>query len=540
MKVATVETVRAIEAAIDASVMSYERMMLNAGHAAGKYLQSRLEISEQTHFTILIGKGNNGGDGLALAHYLSQHTPARIRLYMLEARRQDDKNYAAVVSDGLFIGLAADDGDGRLLRNLISSADVVVDAVFGIGLRLPLRGRAAKILRAVNQMTAPVYSTYGDAAAVDPTMPGQLPHAPRPFVFAIDCPSGIDCDSGQADVSAIAADETITFIAAKPGLFTFPAARYVGKLIFSQIGVPDTVPALAQVTATVMDSHRARSMLPARPIDGHKGTFGKTMIVAGSPNFVGAAVLAGEAACRSGTGLVTIAAADKLVDIAAGALREPTWLRLPDEEGAIAASACVDLIRQSQGYHALLVGCGLGQHPSTREFVWGLLAGGDLPPLIMDADALNTVSGEANWQRHLPAETIITPHSGEMSRLTRLPTDEINAHRWEIAAEKAKEWGLVIVLKGAHTLVASPDGRISVIPFKTDALGTAGTGDVLAGLIAGLRAQGASAFDSARLGAYIHALAGTVAAAKVGSSRSVTAGDALRALGLAFQMVERG
>ena len=539
MKVAAVETMRTIEAAVDASVMSYEQMMLNAGHAAGKYLQDRLEISEDTHFTILIGKGNNGGDGLALAHYLAQHTSARIRLYMLEARRQDDKNFAAVVSDGLFIGLAADDGDGRLLRNLISSADVIVDAVFGIGLRLPLRGQAAKILRTVNQMTAPVYATYGDAAAVDPGLPGQLPHAPRPFVFAIDCPSGIDCDSGQADASAIAADETITFIAAKPGLFTFPAARYVGKLIFSQIGVPDTLPALTQITTTVMDSHRARLILPARPIDGHKGTFGKTMIAAGSPNFVGAAALAGEAAGRAGAGLVTIAAPDKLVDIAAGALREPTWLRLPDEDGAIAAAACADLIRQSQGYHALLVGCGLGQHPSTRAFVWGLLAGGDLPPLIMDADALNTVSAKANWPRHLPAETIITPHSGEMSRLTRLPTDEINAHRWEIAAEKAKEWDLVIVLKGAHTLVASPDGQISVIPFKTDALGTAGTGDVLAGLIAGLRAQGSSAFDSARLGAYIHALAGTIAAAKVGSSRSVIAGDVLRALGLAFQAIER-
>ena len=539
MKVVTVEAMRTIEAAIDASAMSYEQMMLNAGHAAGKYLQQRLAISEQTHFTILIGKGNNGGDGLVLAHYLSQHTPAPIRLYLLEARCKDDKNFAAVVKDGLFIGFAADDRDGRLLRNLISSADVIVDALFGIGLRLPLRGNAAKILRTVNQMTAPDCPTYGDVAAVDPRLPNQLPHAPRPFVFALDCPSGIDCNSGQADSNTIAADETITFIAAKPGLFTFPAAKYVGKLILAQIGIPDTRPELAQVAATVMDSHQAHSILPARPIDGHKGTFGKTMIAAGSPNFIGAVALAGEAACRSGTGLVTIASTSKLVDIVAGGLREPTWLRLPDENGAIAESASVDFIRQSQGCHALLVGCGLGQHPSTRAFVWNLLASSDLPPLIMDADALNILSAETNWWQQLPPETIITPHLGEMSRLTQLPTSAINAHRWEIAAEKAKEWNLVIVLKGAHTLVASPVGQTSVIPFKTDALGTAGTGDVLAGLIAGLRAQGSPAFDSARLGAYIHALAGTIAATKVGSSRSVTAGDVLRTLGLAFKAVER-
>ena len=538
MKVVTVEAMRAIEAAVDASVMSYEQMMLNAGRAAGKYLQQRLAISEQTRLTILIGKGSNGGDGLAMAHYLSQNTPARIRLYLLEARHQDDQNFAAVVSEGIFIGLAADDRDGRLLSNLIGSADVIVDALFGIGLRLPLRGQAAKILRTVNQMAAAVYPTYGDAVAVDPTQPNPLLPAPSPFVFAIDCPSGIDCNSGQADANTIAADETITLIAAKPGLFTFPAAKYVGKLILSQIGIPDTLPELAQVTTTVMDSHQAHSILPARPIDGHKGTFGKTMVVAGAPNFVGALALAGEAACRSGSGLVTIASASKLVDAVAGRLREPTWLRLADEEGAIATSACEDFIQQTQGYQALLVGCGIGQHPSTRDFVRNLLAGKALPPLIMDADALNIISAETNWRRLLPAGTIITPHSGEMSRLTGLPTSEINAHRWEIAAEKAKEWDLVIVLKGAHTLVAAPAGQISVMPFKTDALGTGGTGDVLAGLIAGLRAQGSSAFDSARLGAYIHGLAGTIAATAVGSSRSVTAGDVLRALGLAFKAIE--
>ena len=538
MKVAAIADVRRIEAAADASLMSYQQMMLQAGQAASDYLCRRLDITAQTRIAFLIGKGSNGGDGLVMAHHLSQHTPAQIRLYLLEARTPDDPNFAAVLEAGLFIGLAADDRDNRLLRNLINSADVIVDALFGIGLRLPLRGQAAKVLRIVRQMTAEVRPTYGDAPALDPAQPGQFAAA-RPFIFAIDCPSGIDCDSGQADVSAVAADETITFVAAKPGLFTFPAARYVGKLIFSQIGIPDTLPQLARITRSVMDSWQARSLLPPRPLDGHKGTFGKTMIVAGSAHFIGAIALAGEAAARAGSGLVTIAAVSGLVDAVAGQLREPTWLRLPDEEGAIAASGWDDLIRHLPGCQALLVGCGLGQHPATQAFMRRLLASEDLPPLIIDADGLNLLSAEANWWRQLPPQTIITPHPGEMARLTQLSTAEINAHRWEIAAEKASEWNLVIALKGAHTLIASPAGQTAVIPFKTDALGTAGTGDVLAGLIAGLRAQGSSAFSSARLGAYLHGLAGLIAAAKIGSGRSVIAGDVLAALGRAFQKVEQ-
>ena len=538
MKVAAIADVRRIEAAADASLMSYQQMMLQAGQAASDYLCQRLDITAQTRIAFLIGKGSNGGDGLVMAHHLSQHTPAQIRLYLLEARTPDDPNFAAVLEAGLFIGLAANDRDNRLLRNLINSADVIVDALFGIGLRLPLRGEAAKVLRTVRQMTAEVRPTYGDAPALDPAQPGQFAAA-RPFVFAIDCPSGIDCDSGQADVSAIAADETITFVAAKPGLFTFPAARYVGKLIFSQIGIPDTLPQLARITRSVMDSWQARSLLPPRPLDGHKGTFGKTMIVAGSAHFIGAIALAGEAAARAGSGLVTIAAVSRLVDAVAGRLREPTWLRLPDEEGAIAASGWDDLIRHLPGCQALLVGCGLGQHPATQAFMRRLLASEDLPPLIIDADGLNLLSAEANWWQQLPPQTIITPHPGEMARLTQLSTAEINAHRWEIAAEKASEWNLVIALKGAHTLIASPAGQTAVIPFKTDALGTAGTGDVLAGLIAGLRAQGSSAFSSARLGAYLHGLAGLIAAAKIGSGRSVIAGDVLAALGRAFQTVEQ-
>ena len=287
-----------------------------------------------------------------------------------------------------------------------------------------------------------------------------------------------------------------------------------------------------------MDGALAASLLPPRPLDGHKGSFGKVMLAVGSANYIGAAALAGESACRSGAGLVTIAAARQVIGIVASGLREPTWLPLADDDGAISESASATLSEAAQAYNALLIGCGLGLHASTRAFVRRIVQADALPPLIIDADALNSLSARPEWWRPLPEDTIITPHSGEMARLTGLSMAEINADRWQVAQKYAEAWGLVVVLKGAHTIVAAADGRTSVIPFKTDALATAGTGDVLAGLIAGLRAQGVTAYDSARLGAYVHALAGTIAAAGVRSSRSVIAGDLLAAIGPAFHQLE--
>ena len=534
MKVVSIEQMRQIEAAADASFLSYEQMMENAGRAAATHLRRRIDIDEQTRITFLIGKGNNGGDGLVMACDLAQRTAAQIRLYFLQPRLENDTIFAQAQAAGLFVASASDDHDFRLLKSLISSADVIVDALFGIGMRLPLRGAAAKVLRTVNLiMNHSASSSHTGARSGD--HPEKIA---RPFVFAIDCPSGIDCDTGQADSNTLMADETITFIAAKLGLFTFPAARYVGDLAVSQIGIPESFPELQAINKALIDEEAARSMLPPRPVDGHKGSFGKLMVVAGSPNYIGALALSAESAYRSGAGLVTVATTTDLVRTVASRLREPTYLPLPDMDGAISEAATVSIIEHSRGYDALLLGCGLGRHPATKQLVERLFEAAVLPPLVVDADALNILSEIPAWWDMLPAETIVTPHVGEMARLTKISTAEINANRWEFAASAAADWNLVVVLKGAHTLVADPTGKVSVLPFKTDALGTAGTGDILAGLIAGLRAQGASAVDSARLGAYVHALAGIIAVEKVGSGRSVIAGDVLEAIGWAFKQVE--
>jgi NAD(P)H-hydrate epimerase len=538
MKVASVPEVREIEAAANRSVMSYEQMMRNAGLAASEHLQRRCTINAGTKITFLIGKGNNGGDGLVMAHDLANSTEADIRLYLLQPRDSADKNYQAILADRLPLTQATDDLDGPLLKDLILSADIIVDAVLGIGARLPLHGKVAKTLRIVNdclrQRHAEALNRGSDQSSA--SRPSAITR--RPYILAIDCPSGIDCDTGEADQNTIYADATITFIAGKPGLFPFPAAGCVGELAISPIGIPDSLPELERIKDTVVDQRLATALLPARPLDAHKGTFGKVMVVAGSPHYVGAISLAAEAAYRSGAGLVTIATTRNLIDIVAGSLREPTWQPLDDVDGAIAEGASKTVIEQAKGYDALLVGCGLGAHESTQAFVRRLLASKSLPSLIIDADGLNILNKLSRWWEHLPSGTIVTPHPGELARLTGRSSKEINKNRWTTAREYAKKWNVLLVFKGAHTLIATPDGRIGVIPFKTDALSTAGTGDVLAGLIAGLRGQGLSAFDSARLGAHVHAAAGLIAAESLGSSRSVIAGDILLAMGSAFAKLE--
>ena len=534
MKVVSVEKMRQIEAAVDATLFSYDQMMQKAGGAAAMHLRRRIDIDDGTRITFLIGKGNNGGDGLVMAVDMARHSSAQIRIYLLQPRPENDDVFLRALEAGLFVANAADDHDFRLLKSLIASADVIVDALFGIGLRLPLRGVASKVLRAVNLM---IRRSASSGAAGAQTSDEDEKSA-RPFVFALDCPSGVDCDTGGADTNTLLADETITFIAAKPGLFTFPAARYVGELIISPIDIPESFPALKAMSRSVLVEDRARSILPPRPLDGHKGSFGKLMVVAGSPNYIGALALSAEAAYRSGAGLVTVATTGDLARIVASRLREPTYLALPDTDGAISEAAVDLIVEHSRGYDALLLGCGLGRHPSTKAFVEKLLEGTVLPPLVVDADALNILSEIPYWRAKLPAETIITPHAGEMARLTKSSAAKVNANRWELAADAGADWNLVVVLKGAHTLIADPTGKVSVIPFKTDALATAGTGDILAGVIAGLRAQGAAAYDSAGLGAYAHALAGTIAVDRVGSSRSVIAGDVLAALGWAFNQIE--
>ncbi len=569
LKVVSVEKMRQIEAATDAGGLSYSTMMQHAGHAVGSRVLSILADRSHAKVTVLVGPGNNGGDGLVAGAAIAQQIGIQVRFYLLKARPDDDANFKAVRDAGLFVAIADDDRDFRVLRNMIASADVVIDALFGIGIKLPFRADVAKVLRnakqALDDDQLPIYS---EGRVITPTFPEKVSRS-RPYVVAVDCPSGLDCDSGELDKNAFPADETVTFIAAKPGLFTFPGAAAVGQLHIATIGVPADLPDLNGEKIFVVDADYVRQTLPERPTDSNKGTFGKALVVAGSSNYVGAAGLSSISAYRTGTGLVTVGAPVPVVAALTAQFLEPTWLFLPHDMGVLSAAAAPIVYKEVESYDALLLGPGWGRETTTGDMLTRLLEKTSdqsktsaphsigfvapqateqseekkdhpLPPLVIDADALNLLSEIENWWTLLPERTIITPHPGEMGRLAKMETKEVIADRWKIAVKKAAEWNVVLVLKGAHTLIAEPDGRLAVLPFKTDALATAGTGDVLAGTITGFLAQGLKPFEAAVVGSYIHGLAGEWAGMRLGNTRSVIAGDVMNAISEALTQLTKG
>ncbi len=564
-KVVSVEQMRQIEAAADANGVSYAEMMENAGSAVARRVLdviAALPDPAEARITLLIGPGNNGGDGLVAGRVIAENSDALVRFYLLTPRDETDPHFKAVQDRGLLVANAEDDQRYRVLTNMIASAHVVVDALFGIGLQLPLRDNAAKLLRAVHK-ALDVDDDAADPRPVILSLPTPR-RASRPYILAVDCPSGLDCDSGEIDKNALNADETVTMIAAKPGLLTFPGAAAVGRLTIASAGVPATTDGLKDATAAVADPELVRDLLPPRPANSHKGTYGKTLIVAGSVNYTGAPGLSARAAYRSGAGLVTVGAPEPTIRALASQITEATWLLFPHDMGVLADRAAPLIRKEAASYDALLLGPGWGREDTTGDLLAKLLdpdaarpathhpmgftasastsedqpEATALPPLVIDADGLFLLAQLEDWWQRLPEGTILTPHPGEMATLAGMELEDVQKQRREIATAKAQEWNVVLVLKGAHTLIAAPDGRITTLPFKTSALATAGTGDVLAGLIVGLRTQGLAPFDAAVVGGYLHGLAGELAAQRIGSERSVIAGDVIDALGAAFQRIE--
>jgi hydroxyethylthiazole kinase-like uncharacterized protein yjeF len=282
-----------------------------------------------------------------------------------------------------------------------------------------------------------------------------------------------------------------------------------------------------------MTDRWARSLLPSRPLEANKGTFGKVLVVAGSTNYIGAAYLATVGAGRVGAGLVTLACARSIYPIMASKLVESTFFPLPDVEGFLTGESAHSVLQAlDQGYNALLVGCGLGQMAYVQAFIQSLLPrlkGETLRAVVLDADGLNVLASRERWWQELSVPAIVTPHPGEMSRLTGLPIADIQADRLQTAVRQASAWGTTVILKGAHTVVAAPDGRARISPFANPALASGGTGDVLAGAIAGLVGQGLDPFDAAALAVYLHGRAGERVRRELGDA-GLLAGDLLPTL----------
>ena len=555
MKIVSVDQMRRIEQRADAAGQTYAMMMERAGAGVARAIQARVNVQGK-RVLVLIGPGNNGGDGLVVARHLLE-AGAEVQGYLFRDR-PDDPLLTTAREKGCFVATAPDDLQFRVLRRLAGGADVIVDALLGTGTARPIEGDLAKMLQIVqSEMSEKRGSVARDLVEV-----GSIPvtaSSRAPWVVGVDGPTGLNYDTGALDPAAIPMDLTVTFAYPKPGHFAFPGASACGQLLVADIG---TDPKLADDTPLeVADADMIRALLPARPADAHKGTFGKAMIVAGSIYYSGAAVLAAKAAARVGAGLVTLCPPRSIFSVVASKLAEITYLPLPDDLGVLKADAVRVLSEKMPGFQALLVGPGLSAEKETVAFVHRLFGVElpvkkvrigfqaspvepqpdklSLPPLVVDADALNALAQADGWFERLPHLSILTPHPGEMARLMKLdPSGQsiLSTDRLGVARRQAAEWGHVVILKGAFTVIAHPEGRVVVLPFANSALATAGSGDVLAGAIVGLLAQGLAPFDAAVCGAYLHALAGEIARRDIGDA-GVIAGDVLARLPAAIRQL---
>lgn len=525
-KYVSVAEMISIEKAADASGLTYDQMMANAGWALAQAVMEAYEQIPQKTILGLVGKGNNGGDTLvALGHLIENGWTANA--YVIADRSEDPLMIRYLNLGGEFVS-HINDKDYKKLRTLVKSNAVILDGLLGTGIRLPLRDPFPEVLQVVND-------TLGSLST-------------PPKIVAVDCPSGVDCERGDTAPDTMKADLTVCMAAVKQGLLTFPAYEYLGKLKVVGIGLSEELTPLKEVRRFVVNQEYVLDNLPERPSDSHKGTFGNAMIVAGSLNYTGTVLLAGQAAFRSGTGWVTLAVPAPLHGALAGNFPEATWVHLSHENGFISAESVQIVYDNLSRVTAMLIGPGFGLEDTTREFIENLFARnqshskrrvgrpstddredsthtGSFPSLVVDADGLKLLSQMDEWPHRLPPLTILTPHPGEMAIMTGIKPGEIQANRIEIAETFSKKWGHVVVLKGAFTVIAEPEGRTGIIPVASPALARAGTGDVLAGLIVGLRAQGIDAFMAAACGAWIHAHAGLDAAKRLGSTAGVLAGD---------------
>lgn len=507
MKVATAEQMREFDrrASEEFGVPSIV-LMENAGRSVFEVVRDRLVDLNGKHVTIVAGRGNNGGDGFVVARHLRE-AGARVSVFLHgkpEDIRGDAKaNLDILLESGVEVPSITSSDE---ITAALADSHAVVDALFGTGLRGEVTGLPADVISAVNAAGKPV--------------------------VAVDIPSGMDADTGEILGVCVDADCTVTFALPKIGLLTYPGAVRVGELIVADIGIPEHL--FAEVTVELVDETMVASKLPGRPPDAHKGTFGTAIVIAGSLGLTGAAAMASEAALRSGAGLSTLGCPASLWNVMATKLTEVMTRGLSDGgRGAISSDALYEALELVEKGDAVVLGCGLGTHPDTCEFVHRLVKLVH-KLMIIDADGLNALAQDTSTLEGDHGDLVLTPHPGEMSRLLGTSTQAVQSNRVDVVREAASRFRCVVVLKGARTLIADPSGRVYINPTGGPGLATGGTGDVLAGTIGGLLAQGLSPLDAAVCGTFVHGRAGDIAADELGAAGTI-AGDVLRALPYALR-----
>jgi len=485
MRLATAQQMRNLDAAAATGFgIPGIVLMENAGRATVAAILRRWGDPNDRDFGILVGPGNNGGDGLVIARHLHE-LGGRPTVYLLAAPDKV-KGDAAINLDAVrrLLIPVLQVPDEEALAPAIAGFDkhfLLVDALFGTGLQRPLAGLYLEAIQAVNR-------------------------CPRPVV-AVDLPSGLNSDNGQPLGECVRADLTVTLGLAKPGLFLYPGRELAGVLEIVDIGIPPAAQEQVGPFLEGLEAHAMGALLPRRLPTAHKGTCGHLLLVAGSTGKTGAALLAARAGLRAGAGLVSMAVPTDLNLVFEIAQAETMSLPMPGSGAGYLSVASLAAMREAlAGKQAVAMGPGLGTARETMDLVITLYREIALP-MVVDADGLNCLAGHIDLLSQASAPRILTPHPGEMARLLGKGVTEVQADRLAMASHFAREHGVILVLKGAATVVAAPDGRVAVNSSGNAGMAAGGMGDVLTGLIGGLLAQGCGAWEAACLGVFAHGLA---------------------------------
>lgn len=514
MKEATAADMRRIEQLAVERGDTYEDLMERAGKAAALWISSRADL-HGLPVTVVCGRGNNGGDGLVLARYLCETADVTVVLAAgVPVTDTAALNHARLMPltlrqgrTGPALTVLSWQEEPYLCSAAVREASVVVDCLYGIGFHGQLPAELVPLLHQMNDATG--------------------------CKVAVDMPSGVSADGEEGDGDAFRAEYTLTFTASKVGL----RAPESGQVEVLDIGISPRLVEQVLGQKTITES-LVRGCFSPRPSDSHKGTFGRVVTVCGSYGMAGAAMLCIRAALRSGVGLVTAAVPRSVYPLLAPVIPEAVFLPLPeDAQGRLCREATEPLLRALQGASAVVVGPGLGRSEELTELVEAVLRRSPCP-IILDADGINAVRPHMVVEEAVSAPLILTPHPGEMARLLDTLLSEVQQHRTEIARRFAEEYGVTLVLKGHHTLVAAPDRPLLQNETGNPGMATGGSGDVLAGLIGGLAAQGLSPYESAMCGVYLHGLAGDRAAARL-SQHGMLPSDMIEELGGLFLNLEK-
>ncbi|MBE6753580.1 MAG: NAD(P)H-hydrate dehydratase [Ruminococcaceae bacterium] len=512
MQILTVEQIKQLEAQFAEQGNDHIKLMEEAGDTIARFVHERFGIQGKA-IAVVCGHGNNGGDGFAAAKKFYDNGAKVCVLLADGAPTTDDAidMFGRAERAGVHMVICSDPEAAESVDRFILEADVVIDALFGAGF-------------------------HGE-------MPEHLVHLTELMciteaeVISADIPSGVNANTGEAAECSVKADYTLTFTAMKPGHIIYPGAGRCGTILITPIGIaPDAVRDMPP-QVSIVERSMVKLCFQERESNTYKGSYGSLLAVCGSEGMAGAAVFAGKAAVQSGVGLVRMVLPKSIYPIASSHLIDPVYTPLPDSQtGTLRADAADRIMELLSGCTACLVGCGLGCNNDTKAVVKRIIEESTVP-VIIDADGLNAIADDTEILKSKHAPIIITPHAGEMGRLTGKSGAEVQTTRLNTARDFAQEYGVFVVLKGAGTIIASPDGTAQVNMTGNPGMAKGGSGDVLAGIIASLAAQGQSAGDACMCGVNIHGTAGDKAAERF-SRTAMTPMDIIFDLPTVFQEIE--